>query len=150
MMPCNHNHLTRDMRLMVLITIILYTCTSYNYNQFQGRHQQVISRVELARISNLRNWNWNWNWNLWNWNWNLLQVVELELELKIKELELELNWKNGIDPNPGASDVPCAQGCGGPASCRCSGWSGGVLCTNKTGLGDSIFGLQWFHYFFNW
>ena len=27
MMPCNYNHLTRDMRLMVLITIILYTCT---------------------------------------------------------------------------------------------------------------------------
>ena len=27
MMPCNYNHLTRDMRLMVLITIILYTAT---------------------------------------------------------------------------------------------------------------------------
>ena len=27
--------------------------------------------------------------------------LELELELKITELELELNWKNGIDPNPG-------------------------------------------------
>ena len=27
--------------------------------------------------------------------------LELELELKIMELELELNWKNGIDPNPG-------------------------------------------------
>ena len=33
--------------------------------------------------------------------------LELELELKIQELELELNWKNGIDPNPGdkASNV---------------------------------------------
>ena len=59
MMPCNYNHLTRDMRLMVLITIILYTCTLYNHNQFQGRHQQVVSRIELAGISNLRNWNWN-------------------------------------------------------------------------------------------
>ena len=54
-----------------------------------------------------RNWNWNWNWNVqnwnWNWNWNFLWVVELELELELKitELELELNWKNGIDPNPG-------------------------------------------------
>ena len=28
--------------------------------------------------------------------------LELELELKITELELELNWKNGIDPNPGS------------------------------------------------
>ena len=108
MMPCNYNHLTRDMRWMVLITIILYTCTLYNYNQFQGRHQQVISRIELARISNLRNWNWNWNLQNWNWNWNLLRVVELEwLELELKITELELNWKNGIDPNPviGSSGV---------------------------------------------
>ena len=76
-----------------------------NYNQFQGRHQQVISGIEIAGIWDPRNWNWNWNlwnWN-WNWNWNLLWVVELELELELKipELELELNWKNGIDPNPG-------------------------------------------------
>ena len=31
MMPCNHNYLTRDMRLMLLITIILYTCTLLLY-----------------------------------------------------------------------------------------------------------------------
>ena len=31
--------------------------------------------------------------------------LELELELKITELELELNWKNGIDPNPGLKVV---------------------------------------------
>ena len=78
----------------------------HNYNQFKGRHQQVISGIEISGIWNLRNWNWNWNWNLrnwnWNWNWNLSWVVELELELELKitELELELNWKNGIDPNP--------------------------------------------------
>ena len=96
--------------LMVLITIILYTCTllvHVYYNLFQGRHQQVISGIEIAGIWNLWNWNWNWNlrnWN-WNWNWNLLWVVELELELELKitELELELNWKNGIDPNPGTT-----------------------------------------------
>ena len=37
--------------------------------------------------------------------------LELELELKITELELELNWKNGIDPNPGVvSILDCGVG----------------------------------------
>ena len=39
MMPFNYNNLTRDIRLMVLIMIILYT-----------RQQQVISGIEIAGI----------------------------------------------------------------------------------------------------
>ena len=79
---------------MYLVSIIIINFKEGTKGHFQNS-------IEIAGIWNLRNW--NWNWNLWNWNWNFLWVVELELELKITELELELNWKNGIDPNPGMS-----------------------------------------------
>ena len=71
----------------------------YNYNQFQGRQQQVISEIEIAGFWNLQNWNWNFQ----NWNRNCLGVMELEL----KVTELELNWKNGFELIYSVSVVWC-------------------------------------------